>query len=90
MPPQWYLLLRDERSGRPPRDDSEQVFPAPSYAPRVTLDQFLERHAHLLLDGAWRVDVSGDVEQLRARVARAPEACEPGAAATQDRLQKDY
>lgn len=51
---------------------------------RVLLDQLLQRHRHLLLHRAGVVDVAGDVEELRPRVALAPEAGEPGAATPAD------
>uniref|UniRef100_A0A493T217 Uncharacterized protein n=1 Tax=Anas platyrhynchos platyrhynchos TaxID=8840 RepID=A0A493T217_ANAPP len=51
---------------------------------RVLLDQLLQRHRHLLLHRAGVVDVAGDVEELCPRVALAPEAGEPGAAAPAD------
>ena len=53
------------------------------------MSALLERHRHLFLHGAGVVDVSGDVEELGARVTRPAEPGEPGAAATADRLSAE-
>lgn len=53
----------------------------------MSLQELPERYAHLLLDGAWGVHVTGNVEQLSARVTLAAERGEPLTAATADRLK---
>src|SRR5258708_14464831 len=43
----------------------------------MPLDQFAQRNAHRLLDIAWPLDMTGDAEELRARVVGAPDARKP-------------
>eukprot|EP00227_Mantoniella_beaufortii_P011202 CAMPEP_0197590548 /NCGR_PEP_ID=MMETSP1326-20131121/11475_1 /TAXON_ID=1155430 /ORGANISM="Genus nov. species nov., Strain RCC2288" /LENGTH=441 /DNA_ID=CAMNT_0043155651 /DNA_START=195 /DNA_END=1517 /DNA_ORIENTATION=- len=78
-------LLGDERHGGAAGDDAQQVVPAAAHAPRVLLDQLLQRDAHLLLHRARVVDVPADAEQLGAGVVLAPERREPLRAAAQNR-----
>lgn len=79
-----HSLFRKKWGRGSSRDDSEEVVPPPDDAAGVSLDELLERDAHLLLHGAGRVDVARDVVELGALVARAPERREPCAAATAD------
>ena len=78
------LRLGNKRCGRSTGDDAEQVVPAADDSAAVELDHLLERHRHLLLDGARVVHVSGDVEELRPGVPGAAEAGEPVSAAAAD------
>merc|ERR1719295_1994712 len=65
-------------------DDAQEVVPTADDTAGVPLNQLLEGDRHLFLNRARVVHVSGNVEQLGARVPGPPELCKPGSAPPAD------
>merc|ERR1719419_1606508 len=62
-------LFGNQRSGRASRNHAKEVVPTSNDSSTMPFNQFLQCDAHFLLNSAWVVHMSADVEQFGSTVS---------------------
>jgi len=84
------LLFGNNRSRRSARNDTQKIIPSASDTSSVSFNEFLERDGHFFFNSCRVVDMSRNVEKLRARIPLSAETYEPRTTAPADTWSYSY